>query len=313
CLERECDTARLYQAADRAAFLQEVGPGVRALIGGGAVDAALIAALPRLELIASTAVGYENIDVETAVTRGIIVTNTPEVLNDAVADLAFALILGIERRVVAADAFVRSGKWPQGGFPYTRHLSDLTLGILGLGRIGLVIARRAEAFGMKVAYHNRHPRMDVPYTYHLDVLSLAQASDVLLCTVPGGAETRHLVDEEVLRALGPEGTLVNIARGSVVDEAALVRCLQQGALGAAALDVFEHEPLPADHPFWGMDQVIVSPHMSGDEEGWMQALGQQFAEEFHRWQEGEPLQHVVKEAAACPAGGGSGRGPDDRE
>ena len=263
---------RLYEATDRAAFLRECGPSIQAVIGSSGADAALIAALPNLRVIASVAVGYDNIDVAAATARGIIVTNTPEVLTDATADLALALILATERRIAAADAFVRRGDWARGAFPFTRHLRGLRLGILGLGRIGLAIAQRAEPFGMQLAYSNRRPRTDVAYPYHSDVLSLAAASDILLLAIPGGAETRHLITEEVLRALGPTGTLVNIARGSVVDEAALVRCLLDGSLGAAALDVFDREPeVPPE--LLALDQVILSPHVGSATHATREAMG----------------------------------------
>jgi lactate dehydrogenase-like 2-hydroxyacid dehydrogenase len=299
-LRRECTVHTLFDAPDRAALLREVGPRVRAAIGFGTVntpvDAALIAALPRLEIIASTGVGYDYIDVGAAVARGIVITNTPGVLDDAVADTALALLLALERRIVAGDRFVREGRWLRGGFPFTRHLADLRLGILGLGRIGLAVARRAEPFGLRISYHNRRPRADVPYAYHATLLGLAEASDVLMCIVPGGAETLHLVDEAVLRALGPQGTLVNIARGSVVDEAALVRCLQEGALGGAALDVFEREPQVPPELF-AMEQVVLAPHVGSATHSTRRAMGDLVVRNVLAKLRGEPVLTPIAECA----------------
>lgn len=259
-LESAATVHRLYEASDRAAFLREVGPHVQAMIGSGSVDAALMDTMPNLRLIAVSGVGYDNVDTTAATGRGVIVTNTPDVLTDTVADLALALILAVERRIVAADAFIRRGDWARGAYPLARDVRGLNLGILGLGRIGVAIAQRAETFGMRVQYSNRRTRTDVTYPYHSDALALAHASDILLAVVPGGAETRHLVTEEVLRALGPQGTFVNIARGSVVDEAALVRCLQDGSLGAAALDVFDREPTVPPELF-ALENVVLTPHV----------------------------------------------------
>ena len=290
---------RLDEATDRAAFLQEVGPRIEAVIGSAGVDAALIQALPNLRLIACVAVGYDNIDVAAATARRIIVTNTPDVLTDSVADLGLALILATERRIVAADAFVRRGDWLRGAFPFTRHLRGLTLGILGLGRIGLAIAARAEAFGMRVEYSNRRQRTDVAYPYHVDALSLAHASDVMLLTIPGGAETRHAVTDEVLRALGPQGTLINIARGSVVDEAALVRCLLDGSLGAAALDVFDREP-EVPRELYALDQVVLTPHVGSATHATREAMGDLAVQNVLAGLGGQPALTPVAESAGLP-------------
>jgi lactate dehydrogenase-like 2-hydroxyacid dehydrogenase len=223
------------------------------------------------------------------------------VLTDSVADLALALILATERRIVAADAFVRRGDWLRGAFPFARHLRGLNLGILGLGRIGLAVAQRAEAFGMRVQYSNRRPRTDVAYPYQADALSLARASDVLLLAVPGGPETRHLVTEQVLRALGPEGTLVNIARGSVVDEAALVRCLLDGGLGAAALDVFDREPeVPA--ALLALDRVVLTPHVGSATHTTREAMGDLAVRNVLACLAGAPPLTPVPESAALVRG-----------
>jgi len=206
-------------------------------------------------------VGYDGIDVATAKARGIVVTNTPDVLNDCVADLAFGLLIAASRLIAAGDRLVRSGAWLRGGLlPVSGRVSGKRLGLVGLGRIGRAIARRALGFEMPVAYHARRRREDVPYEYRESLVELAERSDFLVVATPGGPATFHLVDEPVLRALGPGGILVNVARGSVVDEAALLRCLREGALGGAGLDVFEDEPR-MDEAFWELDSVVMMPHV----------------------------------------------------
>jgi lactate dehydrogenase-like 2-hydroxyacid dehydrogenase len=296
-LEREATVHHLYAATDRAALLRETGSRVQAMIASGSVDAAMMDTMPGLRLIAVSGVGYDNVDTAAATARGIIVTNTPDVLTHTVADLALALILAVERRIVAADAFMRRGDWKHGAFPLARDVRGLTLGILGLGRIGIAIAQRAETFGLRVQYSNRRQRSDVGYPYHEDALALAHASDILLAVVPGGAETRHLVTEEVLRALGPEGTLVNIARGSVVDEAALVRCLLDGSLGTAALDVFDREPeVPAE--LFALDNVVLTPHIGSATHTTREAMANLAADNVLASLAGSPPLTPVVESAA---------------
>ena len=272
-IEAAATVHRLWEAPDQAAFLREVGPGVQAMIGSGRVDTALMDTMPNLQLIAGSGVGYDNVDVAAATARRIVVTNTPDVLTDTVADLALALLLAVERRIVAADAFVRRSDWQRGAFPFARDVRGLRLGILGLGRIGLAIARRAEVFGMHIAYSNRRPRTDVPYPYHPDAVSLAGASDVMLLVVPGGEGSRHVVNEAVLRALGPQGTLVNIARGSVVDEPALVSALAGKRIAGAALDVFADEPRVPEALF-ALDNVVLTPHIASATADTRAAMGQ---------------------------------------
>lgn len=301
-LEREATVHRLFEATDRAAFLRDVGPSIQAVAGAGSVDAAFMDALPNLRLIAGGGVGYDGIDTTAATARGVVVTNTPDVLTDTVADLALGLLLAIERRIVASDAFVRRGEWATSGFPYTRDVRGLHLGILGLGRIGIAIAHRAEVFGMQVRYSSRHQRADVAYPYYPNALALAQASDILLVVVPGGAETRHLVNEEVLRALGPQGTLVNIARGTVVDEAALVRCLQDGSLGAAALDVFEREPeVPA--ALFALDNVVLTPHVGSATHSTRQAMADLAVDNVLAYLAGRPPLTPVAESMGLVGAG----------
>jgi lactate dehydrogenase-like 2-hydroxyacid dehydrogenase len=205
-------------------------------------------------------VGYDGVDVAAAKARGVMVTHTPNVLNDDVADLAISLMLCAARQLPAADRFVRSGQWLKGPMPLARKMSGARLGLVGMGRIGQAIAQRAQAFGMQIAYHTRSPKAGVPYAYHADLLSLARDSDFLVLITPGGAGTRHLVNAQVLQALGPKGFLVNVARGSVVDEAALIEALEGGVIGGAALDVFEDEPRVPQRLI-DLPQVVLVPHI----------------------------------------------------
>ena len=246
---------------DPAAFAK-VAPQVRAVAGSGdsKVSAELMAQLPALELISIMGVGYDGVDVAAAKARGVMVTHTPNVLNDDVADLAISLMLCAARQLPAADRFVRSGQWLKGPMPLARKMSGARLGLVGMGRIGQAIAQRAQAFGMQIAYHTRSPKAGVPYAYHADLLSLARDSDFLVLITPGGAGTRHLVNAQVLQALGPKGILVNVARGSVVDEAALIEALEGGVIGGAALDVFEDEPRVPQR-LMDLPQVVLVPHI----------------------------------------------------
>jgi lactate dehydrogenase-like 2-hydroxyacid dehydrogenase len=246
---------------DPAAFAK-VAPLVRAVAGSGdsKVSAELMAQLPALELISIMGVGYDGVDVAAAKARGVMVTHTPNVLNDDVADLAIGLMLCAARQLPAADRFVRSGQWLKGPMPLARKMSGARLGLVGMGRIGQAIAQRAQAFGMQIAYHTRSPKAGVPYAYHADLLSLARDSDFLVLITPGGAGTRHLVNAQVLQALGPKGILVNVARGSVVDEAALIEALEGGVIGGAALDVFEDEPRVPQR-LMDLPQVVLVPHI----------------------------------------------------
>lgn len=242
--------------------LAAIAPQVRGIAANGEakVSREFMARFTALEIVSVFGVGYDGVDVPAARERGIHVTHTPNVLNDDVADLAIALMLAVARKVVRADQFARSGQWKQGPFPLTTKVSGARLGIVGLGRIGEAIARRAAAFDMQIAYHNRSPK-DVPYTYVGDIRSLAAAVDFLVMITPGGAGTRALVNAEVLDALGPKGFLINVARGSVVDEAALITALKEGRIAGAGLDVFAHEPnIP--EALTALDNVVLTPHMA---------------------------------------------------
>lgn len=253
---------RLDTAPDPDRFLAEIGPRIRGLATGAQapVDRALLARLPGLAIVASFGVGYDTIDTAAAAERGIVVTNTPDVLTDEVADLAVGLLLATVRQIPQADRHLRAGHWPSRTYPLTPTLRGRTVGILGLGRIGRAIARRLEGFGVALAYHGRRPQADMPYAYHPTLLGLAEASDVLLVVAPGGPDTHGIVDAAVLAALGPQGLLINVARGSLVDEPALIRALQAGTILGAGLDVFAREPhVPPD--LVAMDQVVLLPHV----------------------------------------------------
>lgn len=253
---------RLHES-DPAAFAK-VAPLIRAVAGGGEskVPRSLMEQLPALEMVSIMGVGYDGVDVAAALEKRIPVTHTPGVLNDEVADLAIGLMLSVARRIPLADRYVRAGRWAkEGAMPLARKVSGARLGIVGLGRIGQAIASRAEAFGMSIAYTGRGAKAELAYTFYPTAQALAAQVDFLIVITPGGAGTRHMINAEVLKALGPEGYLINVARGSVVDEAALVDALQQGVIAGAALDVFEKEPHPTE-ALWSMDNVVLTPHMA---------------------------------------------------
>ncbi|WP_181297195.1 2-hydroxyacid dehydrogenase [Pseudomonas sp. Q2-TVG4-2] len=223
-------------------------------------NAALIERLPNLRAIVSFGVGYDAIDVAAAQARGIPVSNTPDVLNDCVADLAFGLVIDCARQMSRADRFVRAGEWPSGGLPLATRVSGKRLGIVGLGRIGEAVAKRSSGFDMQVRYHNRRPVEGSPYGYEASLIEMARWSDFLVLACPGGDATRHLVSREVLDALGPKGILINVSRGSVVDEPALVEALLEGRLGGAGLDVYAHEP-KVPQALLDLPNVVLLPHI----------------------------------------------------
>ena len=262
-LEERYRLHHLYKAPDKAALLAEVGPRIRAIVASGEVgpDRAMIETCPRLEIVACYGVGVDAIDRVACAERGIAVTNTPDVLTEDVADMALMLLLMLLRDALAADAWVRSGRWAREGvFRMTRCPRGLSAGILGLGRIGKAIARRLEAIGVAVAgYHGRTVQPGVPYRHYPDLVALARDVEVLVVSCPGGAATRGLVDARVLDALGPEGRLVNVARGSVVDEPALIEALEQKRIAGAGLDVFANEPHVPER-LCRLDNVVLSPH-----------------------------------------------------
>jgi len=246
---------------DPAAFAQ-VAPRIAAIAASGEskVGAELIEQLPALKIISVMGVGYDGIDVAAAKARGVVVTHTPGVLNDDVADLALALMLALSRQIARADRFVRAGQWSSGPLALGRKMSGARLGIVGMGRIGQAIAYRAAAFNMAISYTARSAKTDLPYTYHPTPAALAAESDFLVIITPGGAGTRKLIDAAVLKALGPQGCVVNVARGSVIDESALVEALRSGTIAGAGLDVFEDEP-NVPQALREMDNVVLTPHI----------------------------------------------------
>jgi lactate dehydrogenase-like 2-hydroxyacid dehydrogenase len=267
-----------------------VWPAVRAVVttGGAGASRQLLQALPALELVACVGVGFDAIDLAYAREHGIVVTTTPGVLDQCVADTALALLLAVFRRVVQADRFVRAGDWLHGGFPLTHSLAGKRCGIVGLGNIGRAIARRAEAFGMVLSYHGPGPKADVAYRYCPDLAAMAAEVDVLVLALPGGAASRHVVDGKVLDALGSDGVLINIARGSVVDQAALVERLCDGRLGGAGLDVFADEPqVPA--VLFGLDNVVLAPHMASATVETRAAMAQLMLDNLQAHFAGRPL------------------------
>lgn len=262
-LAERYDLLHLGKAPDPAAFLAEHGAKVAALVSSGrnGVDAALLTRLPNVKIVAHFGVGYDNVDAAAAKGRGIVVTNTPDVLNDCVADLAMGLLIDVARGISAGDRYVRRGDWPKGPMPLATKVGGKRLGILGLGRIGKAIAKRAEAFGMTIRYHNRRPAEGVAWGYEPSAEALAAASDFLMVVTSGGDATRGLVSRAVLEALGPKGFLVNVARGSVVDEAALVEFLRDKRIAGAALDVFADEPRVPEALF-ALENVVLAPHIA---------------------------------------------------
>lgn len=262
-LAAEFEVQRLSDQADPQAFLAAHGARFTGLATSAPAGAstALLAALPALRVVSSHGVGLDQIDLATAAERGIAVGYTPEVLNDCVADLAMALLLDVARGTSAADRFVRRGDWETGKFRLARKVTGQRLGILGLGRIGRAIAQRATGFEMQIRYTNRKPVAGVPWQFEPSLVELARWADTLVVIAAGGAATRHLVNAEVLEALGPDGFLVNVARGSVVDQAALVQALQTGRIAGAGLDVYADEPhVPA--ALMALDNVVLLPHIA---------------------------------------------------
>lgn len=258
-LERDFVVHRLDTAEDPEALIAEIALRVRGMATYSWAPAELIDAFPKLEMIGSFAVGYDGIDVEHARRRGLIVTNTPDVLTDEVANLAAGLVLAVTRRIPQADRYVRERRWPQRAFPLARSIIGRRVGIVGMGRIGRATARRLEALGAEVVWHGPRPKPDLPWGFHADLAAMARDCFGIVLTCPGGEATRGLIDRKVMAAVGPDGFLVNVSRGTVIDEPAMVEMLTSGALGAAALDVFEDEP-NVPEALLGLDNVVLQPH-----------------------------------------------------
>jgi lactate dehydrogenase-like 2-hydroxyacid dehydrogenase len=272
---------------------------VRALVGGGEskIDGSYMALFPALEMISVCGVGYDGIDVAAAKKRGIIVTHTPEVLNDDVADLALGLLLSVARKIPAADRFTRNADWLDGPFQLTRKLTGAKLGIVGMGRIGQAIAKRAAAFDMVISYTTRNQRSDVPYKYVPHVLDLAAEVDFMVVITPGGAATKNLINAEVLKALGPQSFLVNVARGSVVDQVALIEALQKKIIAGAGLDVYVDEPnVPAE--LRKLDNVVLTPHIASATVETRKAMSALALANLEAFMAGQPVLTPVPECRA---------------
>ena len=281
----------LADAKDAEALIAEVGARVRGAAVTGAphaLDGARMARCPRLEIVASFGVGYDNIDVKYAAEHGITVTNTPDVLTEEVADTALGLLLCTVREFPQAERFLRAGKWQQGQYPLTKAtLRDRTVGMVGMGRIGKAIARRVEAFGVPVVYHSRKPATDVSYRYYPKLLDMARDVDTLIVITPGGAETKHMINAQVLEALGPNGILINMARGSVVDEQALIKALQEKKIYSAGLDVFLKEPeVPKE--LLAMDNIVLFPHLGSSTVYTRRKMEQLVVDNLLAWAAGKP-------------------------
>ncbi len=289
---------RLTDAKDRDGFIAGIADRVRGMAvtyTNQKVDAALMSRLPRLEIVATFGVGYDHVDAKWAGEHGIVVTNTPEVLTEEVADTALGLLLCTVREFPQAERFLRAGKWLEKGYPLSKAtLRDRTVGIVGMGRIGQAIARRLEAFGVPVVYHARNPQPDVRYRHYPKLVDMARDVDTLMVIVPGGPATQNLINAEVLDALGPNGILINMARGSVVDEPALIRALQQKKILSAGLDVYVNEP-DVPNELIAMENVVLFPHLGSASEWTRAKMDQLVVDNLAAWAAGKgPLTPVAE-------------------
>ena len=303
-LEKAFTLHKLWEAEDREAFLDSVAPRVRgiATVGGHApVDPALMSRLPNLEIVSSFGVGYDHVDAKWAGEHGIVVTNTPDVLTEEVADTALGLLLCTVREFPQAERYVRAGKWTKAYYPLTKaSLRDRTVGIVGLGRIGKAIARRIEAMNVPVVYYGRHRQADVANRYYGDLVEMARDVDVLLVVTPGGPGTKNLINARVLEALGPNGILINMSRGSVVDEPALIKALQEKKILSAGLDVYVTEPeVPPE--LLAMDHIVLFPHLGSASIHTRRAMDQLVVDNLLAWGAGKPPLTPVPETPWPPA------------
>ena len=289
-LEQAYNAHRLWTAPDKDALLASMADKITAVASSnsGGINGATMSKLPKLKVIAHFGVGYDTVDVEGARARGISVTNTPDVLTEEVADLAIALLLATVRRLPQGDRYVREGKWLKGAMALTESVQGKTLGIIGMGRIGRAIAKRAEAFNLRIVYQGPNRKSDVTWPYFKDPVELAKESDLVIAACPGGEATRGLVSRAVIEAIGPKGTFVNIARGSVVDEPALIEALQNGKLGSAGLDVFADEPRVPE-AFLTMENAVLQPHVASATHQTRKAMGQLVIDNLAAHFAGKPL------------------------
>jgi lactate dehydrogenase-like 2-hydroxyacid dehydrogenase len=303
-IENGCDAAftvhRLQQAADREAFLKRIAPDIRAICTGShtgvKTDAGLMGHFPNLKIVGNFGVGYDTVDVATAAKRGVMVTNTPDVLTEEVADTALGLLLGTVREFYRAEKWLRDGRWAKDGdYRLTpASLRDRSVGIAGLGRIGKAIARRLEAFGVPVSYYGRSPQSGVSYRYYANLVDLARDVDTLIVVTPGGGGTQNMIDATVLGALGSRGILINMARGSVVDEASLIEALKKGTILAAGLDVFVGEP-NINLALLAVDNLTLFPHVGSASMHTRNAMGQLVVDNLVAFAEGKPPKTPVPE------------------
>jgi lactate dehydrogenase-like 2-hydroxyacid dehydrogenase len=302
-LEGKVTLHALIDAADKEAFLKSIADKVRAIAvayTADKIDGAFMQRFPKLELIASFGVGYDHVDAKWAGAHGITVTNTPGVLNEEVADTALGLLLCTVREFPQAERYVRAGKWLQAQYPLTKAtLRNRTVGMVGMGRIGKAIARRLEAFGVPVVYHSRNPQAGVKYKYYPKLIDMARDVDTLMVIVPGGGATANMINAEVLKALGPNGILINMARGSVVDEPALIEALKNRTIYSAGLDVVAKEPhVPPE--LLAMDQIVLFPHLGSSTEVTRAAMDQLVVDNILAWAAGKPVLTPVPETPWPP-------------
>jgi lactate dehydrogenase-like 2-hydroxyacid dehydrogenase len=304
-LEKAFTVHKLWEASDRETFLNEIAPRVRAIASPGGpnpkVDAALMSRLPNLEIVASFGVGYDHVDAKWAGEHGVVVTNTPDVLTEEVADTALGLLLCTVREFPQAERYVRAGKFAEKNYPLSKaSMRDRTVGIVGLGRIGKAIARRLDAMSVPVVYCGRTRQPDVAYRHYPNLTEMARAVDVLLVITPGGPETRNMINAEVLEALGPNGILINMSRGSVVDEDALIKALREKKILSAGLDVYAKEPhVPRE--LLGMDHIVLFPHLGSASVQTRRAMDQLVVDNLLAWGAGKPALTPVPEAPWPPA------------
>jgi lactate dehydrogenase-like 2-hydroxyacid dehydrogenase len=281
----------LKEAKNAGAMLADVGARLRGAAVTGApdkMDGAMMARCPKLEIVSSFGVGYDNIDVKYAAAHGIIVTNTPDVLTEEVADTALGLLLCTVREFPQAERFLRAGKWLERQYPLAKAtLRDRTVGMVGIGRIGKAIARRLEAFAVPVVYHSRNPAPGVSYRHYPKLVDMARDVDTLVVITPGGAATRNMINAEVLDALGPNGIVINMSRGTVVDDAALIKALQEKKIYAAGLDVFLHEP-EVPQEYLAMDNIVLFPHLGSSTVYTRRKMEQLVVDNLLAWFSGKP-------------------------
>ena len=299
-IERSFIVHRLWEAPDREALLKKVAPDIKAICTGGHVgvktDDAFMARFPNLKVVGNFGVGYDSVDAEAAARRGVIVTNTPDVLTEEVADTTLGLLIGTVREFYKAEKWLRDGQWAkEGDYRLTpASLRDRSVGIVGLGRIGKAIARRCEAFGLPISYFGRSQQTDVTFKYYSDLVAMAREVDTLIVVTPGGQGTQNLINGQVLAALGSRGILINVSRGSVVDEAALIEALKKRTILGAGLDVFQGEP-KLNPAFLQLDNVTLFPHVGSASVHTRNAMGQLVVDNLAAFASGKPPKTPVPE------------------